>query len=315
MVLEDAIIQNLTAETIERVLRPKVLGADLLDRMVQNMDLDYFILFSSATTIIGNPGQAAYVMANGFMEGLARRRRKAGLPGLAVAWGAIEDAGVLASNQPVRDRLAEYSGMHGLKAREALDLMYEALKILPASDDQAVIALAPIDWSHALKHLAAFNSPTYSRLPRDAETKAGDVSHIDIGSLLAQHTPAEVSKLVADEITEQIARVLRLPREDVARNKPLAEIGLDSLMAMELALALEHRFGLNAPLTSSASGLTVLEVADHIIAVVTDAVPEQDRFARNVADRHIEVNFDPMALGEIKERLYEKIEGRKDILS
>jgi acyl carrier protein len=172
-----------------------------------------------------------------------------------------------------------------------------------------------MDWTQTREHLAVFNSPTYSRLPQDDGAQSGEAALIDIKGLLAQKTPAEVSKLVADEITEQIARVLRLPREDVARNKPLAEIGLDSLMAMELALALEQRFGLNGPFMSSASGLTVLEVADHVIAVVTDSIPEQDRQAKTVIVRHLEANFDPTTLIDMKEQLYEKLENRKDILS
>jgi acyl transferase domain-containing protein/NADPH:quinone reductase-like Zn-dependent oxidoreductase/acyl carrier protein len=315
MVLEDAIIKNLTEEKIERVLRPKVLGAKLLDEMTRNMDLDYFILFSSATTIIGNPGQAAYVMANGFIEGLARRRRKQGLPGLAVAWGAIDDVGVLAENQTVRDRLAKYSGVHGLKAREGLDLMVQALHAIPADAERAVIALAPIDWSHARQHLAVFKSPTYSRLPQGNDIVSGQAEQVDIKSLLAERPLAEVKKLIADEITDQIAHVLRLPRDDIARSKPLAEIGLDSLMAMELALAMEQRFGLGGSMMTSASGLTVLEVADHVIAIITESISEQERFALGVTERHLDVDLDPAALSSAKERLYEENDRRKTILS
>ncbi len=315
MVLEDAIVQNLTEEQIERVLRPKVLGAKNLDQMSRNIDLDYFILFSSVTTMIGNPGQAAYVMANGFMEGLARRRRNEGLPGLAVAWGAIEDVGVLAENQALRDRLTKHSGVRNLKAREGLDLLVKALSSFPAGEEDAVIALAPIDWSHPCQHLALFKSPTYSRLPQDKDIASDEAGHIDIKALLAQRPLSEVKKLVADEITEQIARVLRLPRDDVARNKPLAEIGLDSLMAMELTLALEQRFGLSGSMMTSASGLTVVEVADHVIAVITEFVSEPDRFALGVTERHVDLDINAVALDRAKERLYEENERRKTILS
>ena len=69
MVLDDSIIANLDAEKLQKVLRPKVSGAENLDRLSRGMDLDYFVLFSSATTFVGNPGQGAYVAANAYLEG------------------------------------------------------------------------------------------------------------------------------------------------------------------------------------------------------------------------------------------------------
>ncbi|MGG3815641.1 SDR family NAD(P)-dependent oxidoreductase, partial [Methylorubrum rhodesianum] len=95
MVLQDGLISAIEPETLEAVIAPKVIGAQHLDAATRGRKLDYFVLFSSATTFIGNPGQGSYVAANGFMEGLARQRRRLGLPALAVAWGAIGDVGVL----------------------------------------------------------------------------------------------------------------------------------------------------------------------------------------------------------------------------
>lgn len=86
MVLEDSVIANLGERQLERVLAPKVEGARLLDELTRGDPLGYFVLFSSVTTFVGNPGQAAYVAANGYLEGVARRRRESRLPALAVAW-------------------------------------------------------------------------------------------------------------------------------------------------------------------------------------------------------------------------------------
>ena len=86
------------------MLRPKIAGAENLDALTRDLALDYFVLFSSATTAIGNPGQGAYVAANGFLEGLARQRRSAGLPALAVSWGGIADVGVRRAMQPLANR-------------------------------------------------------------------------------------------------------------------------------------------------------------------------------------------------------------------
>ncbi|WP_034992390.1 type I polyketide synthase [Beijerinckia mobilis] len=311
MVLDDAVIHNLDRDRMERVLRPKITGAELLDQATRKLKLDYFILFSSATTVIGNPGQAAYVAANAFLEGMARRRRRAGLPGLAVAWGAIEDVGVLVNSKAVRESLAKRAGVKGLKARDGLDLMQMMMEHYPA---EAVIAVSPMDWASAREHLSILRSPTYSRLPQSNEQEASERNSLDLRELLAQGTIEEVQKTVADEIVKEIARVLRLPPTDVGRNKPLAEIGLDSLMAVELALALEERFGLDAPLTHSASGLTVIELADHVIGLVTDSVSEHDSTAKGLAERHLGTSMDQETLSSIKDRVHENSEGIKNLL-
>ncbi len=111
MVLQDGLIANLDPAALEAVIAPKVIGAGHLDALTRDRALDYFVLFSSATTFIGNPGQGSYVAANGFMEGLARQRRRLGLPALAVAWGAIGDVGVLARNKAVMETLAGRVGV------------------------------------------------------------------------------------------------------------------------------------------------------------------------------------------------------------
>ena len=113
MVLDDAILANLDAERFHRVLAPKVAGVDNLDYLLRGKSLDYFVLFSSVTTLIGNPGQGNYVAANAYMEGVARRRRQKGLPALAIGWGPITDVGVVARNAEAAKRSAEADRRHG----------------------------------------------------------------------------------------------------------------------------------------------------------------------------------------------------------
>ncbi len=286
MVLDDAMLPNVTAERFEKVLRPKVAGADHLDQLTRGLSLDYFVLFSSATTLIGNPGQAAYVAANGYLEGLARRRRAAGLPALAIGWGAIEDVGVLARSEGTREALANRVGIKGMLAQDALRQMGEALSA-PASADDAVVVIAPMNWSAARQHLAVLRGPSYAKLTSGGETKASEASKIDIAALVAQSAPEEARKVVSGLIVEEIARVLRLPQEDIARTTALGEIGLDSLMAVELALGLEERFALKAPLSATASSFSVNELADHVIGLATGTLSGDEAVTRSMVERHL----------------------------
>src|SRR5208282_19112 len=89
MQLDDSLIANLDARRFSRVLAPKILGAQHLHELTLDHPLDHFILYSSVTTCIGNPGQANYVAANTYLEALVAWRRARGLTGTCVAWGPI----------------------------------------------------------------------------------------------------------------------------------------------------------------------------------------------------------------------------------
>jgi len=288
MVLDDAMIANIDAERLKSVLKPKVAGAEHLDRLTRDLPLDYFVLFSSATTVIGNPGQGAYVAANGFLEGVARQRRAAGKPALAIAWGAIEDVGLLARSHSLKDALANRVGVKGMSSRHALNLMGEALSRPDRGADEAVLVIAEMNWSTARAHLPLLSSPTYAELIReDAVAEADKRERIDLAALIATRAPEEARKTIIDVIVEEIARILRLPLETLNRSKPLSEIGLDSLMAVELGVSLEERLSLEAPLSTSAGSFNVGELADHIFGLSVNASSEDSSIAHNLAEKHL----------------------------
>jgi NADPH:quinone reductase-like Zn-dependent oxidoreductase/acyl carrier protein len=297
MVLDDALIANLDAERLKNVLAPKVTGAENLDRLTRGLPLDYFVLFSSATTAIGNPGQGSYVAANGFLEGLARQRRAAGRPALAVAFGGIEDVGLLARNRLVKDMLASRAGVNPMIARDALNLMAEALAEPGMAPEEAVVVISEMNWSTAVAHLPLLQSPTFSRLVRTDEAAAADNrGKVDIRALVATLPLEEARKEIIGVIVEEIARILRLPQENLNRGKPLADVGLDSLMAVELAATLEERLTFEAPLSTPASGFTVTELADHILGLCINPTSEDESIAQGLTERHLGKGIDPAAL-------------------
>ena len=287
MVLQDGLIANLDAEALEAVIRPKVIGAQHLDAATRGRTLDYFVMFSSATTFIGNPGQGSYVAANGFMEGLARQRRHLGLPAMAVAWGAIGDVGVLARNKAVMETLAGRVGVTPMDARKCLDLMAEALGEQGSDPDEAVIAIAAMHWGKARERLSTLRSPSYDALGTDQQAEAGGVATINIGTLLKAQDIDSVRKVVADAIVEDIARILRLPKDDISRVRQLSEIGLDSLMGVELGASLQERFALDAPPSGISSGLTVNELSETLIQSVSAPVDEAAGVALTLAQKHL----------------------------
>jgi NAD(P)-dependent dehydrogenase (short-subunit alcohol dehydrogenase family) len=294
MVLDDSMVANLDAEKLHKVLRPKVLGAENLDRLTRSFDLGYFVLFSSATTFVGNPGQGAYVAANAYMEALARRRRAEGLPAIALAWGAIANTGVLARNRGLMEALSSRIGVKPLDPETALDLMADALEEQGASADDAVIAIAPMDWAAAKGRLAVLKSPTYSHVVPESVAAEGAANHVDL-RVVIEKEGLDAAKTVATEaVVATVSRVLRLPAEDVSLFRPLSEVGVDSLMATELALSLEDRFGLEMPFSASASGLSVTGLVTQIIGFAggpgtgNGSVEAPAPVAQALAERHLE---------------------------
>ena len=116
--IADGLATDLDGAAIRDLLRPKLGGAILLDRLTRADPIEMFVLFSSATTLLGAPGQGVYVAANLALEALARRRRAEGLPALAVGWGPIEDAGYLAERPETRDALARRLGAKPMAAAQ-----------------------------------------------------------------------------------------------------------------------------------------------------------------------------------------------------
>ncbi|GJE18477.1 L-threonine 3-dehydrogenase [Methylobacterium marchantiae] len=314
MVLQDGLIANLDADALDAVIRPKVVGAEHLDAATRDRELDYFVVFSSATTFIGNPGQGAYVAANGFMEGLARRRRAQGLPALAVAWGAIGDVGVLARNRAVMETLAGRVGVTPMDARRSLDLMAEALEGQGSSPDDAVLAIASMHWGKARERLATLRSPSYGDLGSEQQAEAGTVTAIDIGGLLKTEDLDTVRKTVSDAIVEDIARILRLPKDDISRVRHLSEIGLDSLMGVELGASLQERFALDAPPSGISSGLTVVELAETLIQSVAAPVDEASAAVMSLAQRHASEGVDVRTLEPFHELVEQNSLQIKEIL-
>ena len=120
VVIDDALARNLDYDQIQRVLKPKILGAQNLHELTLSEKLDFFVLYSSATTLFGNPGQSNYVAANMWLEALAAHRQQLDLPATCVRWGAIEDVGFLARNVKIKDALKSRMGGAALPSETAL---------------------------------------------------------------------------------------------------------------------------------------------------------------------------------------------------
>lgn len=265
MVIDDALIANLDSGRMSGVLDPKVKGAWNLHEQTRGLPLDHFVLYSSITTYIGNPGQANYVAANAWLEGLAVLRRAQALPVTCIGWGPIGDAGYLTRNQAVKDSLASRLGAAPLSSEIALRMLGRVL-----SQPQSNLAIADFQFSALARLLPSAQGPRFSDLRRHGEDAAGGAENLaDFQAQIEGKSPGEVLSLVTQLVTQEVAQILAISPERVDPARSLHDLGLDSLMGVELALGLEKRFGIQVPAMILNEGPTVERVTARIIERLT----------------------------------------------
>ncbi|MET7671692.1 SDR family NAD(P)-dependent oxidoreductase [Micromonospora luteifusca] len=237
--LDDATIGTLTAGQVARVLAPKVDGARHLDTVTAADPLDLFVLFSSAAALVGNAGQAAYAAANAYLDAFAEARRRDGRPALSVQWGPFGDVGLAAADDNRGARLAE-RGMESFSTDEAWPALVRLL-----AGNEPVVGYVPIDvrrWFDAYPDTAGLSSWQWLRTAADTGAPAGP-THGFLTALL--EAPQEQRAALAEaKVRELSGRVLRLDADRVDRDTPFKDLGLDSLMGLELRNRLEVAFGL-----------------------------------------------------------------------
>jgi NADPH:quinone reductase-like Zn-dependent oxidoreductase/acyl carrier protein len=271
-VFDDGVMSALDASRVSRVVLPKVQGAWNLHQATRELPLEHFVLFSSVTTAIGNPGQANYVAANMGLEALARLRLSQGLPALCVGWGPIGDAGYLARNTAVRDTLAQRMGKAPLTSRQALNEL-GCLMAQPSSHR----IVANLDWRSLSRWLASADSPRFAWLNSGlAQEGEGGGAQQDFRSQMAGLGPAEAEARVRQLVTRELAQILGINPERIDPNRALHDLGLDSLMAVELALALEQRLGIQLPVMLLNEAPTVHKVSRRILERLQPEAPGGD---------------------------------------
>ncbi len=272
MVLDDGMIAGMDPARTRAVLAPKVAGADNLDRATRKSRLDYFVAFSSISTMVGNPGQGAYVAANGYLQGLMARRHAAGLPGLAVGWGAIADVGILARDEAVADRLARLTGIDGMQSRAALSHLDDLL--CRPSGVPATIYCARLRPGDALRGLKLLQTPAFADL--FVATAGIAPTEMDLATRISGKSEGDARALVASLVAAEVARIFHLPTEEIELGRPLDELGLDSMMSLDLRMNIEKRFSVELPVVAITAGVSVNDLAKRLITGLRTGDRQQD---------------------------------------
>jgi acyl transferase domain-containing protein/acyl carrier protein len=271
MVLEDSLLINLDRDRMERVLAPKVRGTWNLHQQTLGRPLDYFVLFSSLSSVFGHAGQGNYAAANAFLDAMAWHRRSLGLPALCVNWGYLGEVGYLARREELGERL-ERQGVLSFTVQQALILLEKAMQ-----REHIQVSVMRLDWSR-WRGLGVTGrvSPRFAHLcrPDAAQTdKLTDSSLPTVDDIRAS-VPGLRRKLLDALIRDKIARVLGTTLDRLDSDRPLLQLGVDSLMAVELRNWIEGELHVNLPISELMSSPSITGLAT-VVA---------ERFARSDDD-------------------------------
>jgi NADPH:quinone reductase-like Zn-dependent oxidoreductase/acyl carrier protein len=268
MVIDDAPLAALTPERMRTVLGPKAHGAWLLHEATREMKLDCFVMFSSVSSIFGNPAQGNYSAANAFLDSLAHHRQALGLAALTVNWGVLGGEGYVARNERVADFLAR-QGTTEISPGEATALLESFLR---AGSAQTISIR--VDWAKWRQFFRSMQkNPLLERIFATLESQESVGATSDWRSRIDAASPAEKEAVICQAVREAVGSVLRVKADSLRDDQPLTDLGLDSLMGVETETSLEAAVGVALPPTSLMRARTIGHIASLIAGHLGGAAP------------------------------------------
>ena len=267
-VLEDGLLFEQTWERFEKVLNPKKRGAALLHELTKDKELDFFVLYSSAASVLGSPGQANYACGNGYLDGLAHQRAAEGLPAQSINFGPWTE-GMAATDNVIK--AMELQGITPLAADEA----HEAIeRLIDNKITQATMLDA--DWATMRSRYPVETPPLLDELWTDAMQVTGGPAILLEKLREAEENGEPREEVFKEHVETELQQVLSLP-EPPGEDVPLAELGLDSLMAVEFATRIQQQVGSGfaIPPTLAFDYPSVAKLTEHLLELI-DSVPAEE---------------------------------------
>jgi len=263
MALDDDFLAELDRTRFVTAISPKIAGAWNLHTATLGLPLEHFVCLSSYSAVVGAPKQSNYCAGNCFLDALAHYRRARGLPALTINWGAMLGAGFVERNRNTADFLSKV-GVQAFTMPEALAVFGRLAQLDPVQ-----VAAARLDWRLLSRFCSGVGqSNTYAALCRASGAADGG------GSLWARLQAAEQDDrvgLLERYIAAQVAGVFGVAAEKVDRDTSLTNLGLDSLMALELANRLERDVATSIPMSSLLGGPSIRALARTILRALDQA--------------------------------------------
>ena len=275
--LDDGILMQMDWQKFSRVLAPKLVGGWLLDRLTREIQLDQFVVFSSILSLIGSAGQANYAAANSFLDALVTRRRKEGLPALALNWGPWAVSGLATASGEKGRAIWRARGTEYISA----DIGQQAMDLLIGSEaSQAAITITR--WSDFLRQFATA-PPLYRELHKDAGAVLRGAAvaggQASVRGKMQDASPNARRELLIAFVRQQAVQTLGVT-DEINVSRPLRELGLDSLMSVTLVNRLETALGIRISAVKLIQGPSIAQIVDDILPDLGCAKEQSPRKSR-----------------------------------
>jgi acyl carrier protein len=264
-------LRDMTLDQLRSVFRPKVVGAWVLHDLTATMDLDFFVLFSSTTALLGVRDLGHYAAANTFLDALAHQRKAGGRPALSINWGVWDE---VQAGSVEQQRALTGAGLRPMPAASALKILG---RLLTGAPPQVVVAA--VDWA-TLKAVYETKKrrPFLEQLGSAPSPKRTAVvpEQGDLRQRLEAARPQDRWDVLVSHVRAEVARVLRLePQQTIELHRGLFDLGMDSLMSVELKSRLEASVGRTLPSTLTFNYPNVGALAEYLAKEVLSLQPVQ----------------------------------------
>jgi hypothetical protein len=275
-VLQHRSIVEMDATELQEVMRAKVLGSWQLHRLLARVPLDFFVLFSSASSLLSSPRLGGYAAANAFLDALAHYRRVHGLPALSINWGVWSESGMATRFDRDDVAAAAMRGMGTITTAQGLESLGRLL-----GHDASQVAVLPVDWQRWRELYPAFaGAPLLEHVMRsDATPARARRSALLTPAALRAASPDERCVMLERYLIDVAAAVIGMDPVGFDRERPLGEFGIDSLMTVELKNRIELDAGVIVPMVKLLEGPSMSQLAATIESLLNTATPDPHTLA------------------------------------
>jgi acyl carrier protein len=260
-----------------KAMAPKIVGAWNLHALTLDAPLDFFVLFSSLASVIGNMGQANYVAGNAFLDALAYYRRSRGLAALTINWGAVGEVGHVAGSRETAQRL-ERLGLKAMSLADALDALDELM-----GSEAVQIGVAEVEWKSLLRSMNPRTPARHSGLAGDSATETAGASAGSGVHDILEADAAALPSLLESYIRDLLARAMGTSPTRIDSQQSLRNLGLDSLIAVEVRNRINAELGMNVPLAKFMQGNSSISA---LAAYAVERLTESDRAEQGKTSGH-----------------------------
>ncbi len=279
-----------TPDRMREILAPKMIGGWLLHRLLADVPLDLFVLFSSSSSLLSSPMMGSYSAANVFLDALAHHRRSMGRAALSVNWGTWGEAGMATQFQSREEskrqgRTGAIKGVGLLPTQGALEALEQLLE-----EDAVQAGVMSIDWASWQQAYGGLAIAPYLSLLISGSDSGGQSRKTNGGSreaILADQ-PETRAQMLGEYLTKELARILKVPAASIEGDLPISNMGFDSLMSIELKNQLETDLGVSVSMARLLKGPTLMELTEAVLDLLETIQSTEGAFAVAAAGNEFE---------------------------